>query len=79
MKKTYFYANYQLDEFHEVYASVIEANSKQQIKRVQMHLFEHYSRYDSYKEAMSFIMLNVNSLGANINFRDIKRIDVTNF
>lgn len=77
MRNIYFFANYSLGEKDS--ASIIKATSKSQIKRASMHLFEHYNKCGTYKEAFNFLMLNVTSLGSSLNYSDIKIIDVTNF
>ena len=79
MEKTYFFATYQINSNNADSASIIKATSKAQIKRASMHMFEHYCRYESYKEAFNFLMINVASLGGQLSYSDIKEIDVTNF
>ena len=79
MEKTYFFATYQLNSSNADSASIIKAESKAQIKRASMHLFEHYNKCGTYKEAFNFLMLNVTSLGSSLNYSDIKIIDVTNY
>ena len=79
MEKTYFFATYQINSNNADSASIIKATSKSQIKRASMHLFEHYNKCGTYKEAFNFLMINVASLGGQLSYSDIKEIDVTNF
>ena len=77
--KAYFYASY-LNSSHKVdAASIIKAKSLAQIKRASMHLFENYAKFDSYKEAYNYLMLNVTSLGAQLPYEEVKYFDVTDF
>lgn len=77
--KTYFYASY-LNSSHKVdAASIIKAKSIAQIKRAGMHLFENYAKFDSYKEAFNYLMLNVTSLGAQLPYEEVRFFDVTDF
>jgi len=79
MKKVYYYATYQENDEKPISASIIEATSIAQIRRASMHLFEHYKKYETYKEAFNFVMLNASSLGYDIHHSDIKACDVTNY
>lgn len=77
--KTYFYASY-LNSSHKAdAASIIKAKSIAQIKRANMHLFENYAKFDSYKEAYNYLMLNVTSLGAQLPYEEVRYFDVTDF
>ena len=77
--KTYFYASY-LNSSHKAdAASIIKAKSIAQIKRASMHLFDNYAKFDSYKEAFNYLMLNVASLGIHLPYEDVRYFDVTDF
>lgn len=77
--KTYFYASY-LNSSHKAdAASIIKAKSIAQIKRANMRLFENYAKFDSYKEAYNYLMLNVTSLGAQLPYEEVRFFDVTDF
>lgn len=77
--KTYFYASY-LNSSHKAdAASIIKAKSIAQIKRASMHLFDNYTKFDSYKEAFNYLMLNVTSLGAQLPYEEVRYFDVTDF
>jgi len=77
--KTYFYASY-LNSSHKAdAASIIKAKSIAQIKRASMHLFDNYAKFDSYKEAFNYLMLNVTSLGAQLPYEEVRYFDVTDF
>lgn len=77
--KAYFYASY-LNSSHKVdAASIIKAKSLAQIKRASMHLFENYAKFDSYKEAFDYLVLNCGALGYSLPYEDVRYADVADF
>lgn len=77
--KTYFYASYQISFNKADETSIIKAKSIAQIKRASMNLFDNYAKFDSYKEAFNYLMLNVTSLGAQLPYEEVRFFDVTDF
>lgn len=76
MKKNYYYANYQEHEDKPISVSIIKANSKKQISQRELHLFEHYKRFEDHQEAFNFLMTNATSLGYTVKYSDIKEYEL---
>ena len=77
--KTYFYASYLCSSRKENAASIIKAKSMAQIKRAHFHLFDNYARFDSYKDAFNYLLLNCGSLGYSLPYDAVQYADVTDF
>lgn len=77
--KTYFYASYKLNGNKADICTIIKAQSQAQIRRAGMHLHENWSRFKTHNEAFNYLMLNVDSLGAQVSYDDINYHDVTNY